>query len=415
MQKSDPMNQIVRLLMIFLFFNVLPDTLYSQNKKFKIVIDAGHGGRDGGCRGRILKEKDLNLTVALKVGRLIESNHPDVQVIYTRKTDVFVELNKRAEIANQHRADLFVSIHADAIPRSKNTASAYGAGTFTLGTAKTEENLEVAKRENAVILLEDNYQKSYEGFDPNSAESYIMFETLQGIHQAQSIQFASLIQEQFRTTAQRRDRQVRQAPYLVLKETGMPAVLVEVGFLSNVQEEKFLATAEGKDKISKAIYRGFVNYKDAFDRHNQNVPKGIVRPTTNVSQERPNNRQSETKSNSTADKKTAASTPSKSTASSSSKNAPSTNKAAATTPKASTSGKVVYKVQFLSHHQKLKKGAPQLKGLWPVTIYYERGSYRYAYGETTDFNEAIRLQKKVRAKFKDAFVVRFRNGERLTK
>lgn len=369
--------------------------LFAQNKnaKFKIVIDPGHGGKDGGCIGTVLKEKDLNLSIALKLGKLIEDNHNDVEVIYTRKTDKFIALNERTEIANRHKADLFVSIHADAIPRTKNTASAFGAGTFTLGTAKTEENLEVAKRENAVIVMEDNYKTSYQGFDPNIAESYIMFETLQGAHQTQSIQFASFIQDEFRTRAQRHDRQVRQAPYLVLKTAGMPAVLVEVGFLSNAKEEKFLATNEGKNKMASAIYHGFSNYKNSFDRHNQ--------ATTAPSNNRP-----VTPKESTA------------TAVSSSTAKPVTEERKmekSASSQNNNAGKVVYKVQFLSYHKKLAKGAPQLKGLWPVDMYLENGTYRYAYGETTNFQEITKLQTEVRRKFKDAFVVRFKDGKRITK
>ncbi|MEG1616176.1 MAG: N-acetylmuramoyl-L-alanine amidase [Bacteroidales bacterium] len=386
---------------LFLFLFCVTE---AQNQKFKVIIDAGHGGRDAGCVGRILKEKDLNLNIALRVGKLIEENHSDVDVIYTRRTDVFVPLNRRAEIANEKKGDLFISIHADAIPRNKNTSSVFGAGTFTLGTAKSEENLEIAKRENAVILLEDNYEKSYEGFDPNSAESYIMFETLQGIHQNQSIQIASSIQHHFKNTAKRHDRQVRQAPYLVLKETSMPSVLVEVGFLSNAVEEKFLATAEGKSKIATSIYKGFADYKEAYDRHNSAAvaSKGEIKRKTTTETRKQN-----AVSNETASVKTG--TTVKTNASVKTESASKSNVSKETASR----GKVIYKVQFLSYHKKLSKGAPQLKGLWPVTIYHENGSYRYAYGESTNFKEITNTQREVRKKFKDAFVVRFKDGKRL--
>ncbi|MEG1586181.1 MAG: N-acetylmuramoyl-L-alanine amidase [Bacteroidales bacterium] len=371
--------------LITIFYSFL--SAQSTEKSFKIVLDAGHGGRDPGCIGpNRVKEKEVNLSVALKLGQLIEANHKDVKVIYTRKTDVFVPLIERTEIANKHKADLFISIHADAVPR-KNAAGAYGAGTFTLGTAKTDENLEVAKRENAVILLEDDYQTSYQGFDPNSAESYIMFETLQGTHQTQSIQLASLIQHEFKNRAKRYDRQVRQAPYLVLKTAGMPAVLVETGFLSNHNEEKFLATTEGKNRIANAIYHGFRNYKDAFDRHNgitASIPdnKIISQPVSEKATARP---------------------------------VSSTEKKIIASAKNNQQGKIVYKVQFLSYHKKLSKGAPQLKGLWPVDYHLEKGTYRYTYGSSTNFSEITKTQQQVRKKFKDAFVVRFRNGERITR
>lgn len=361
-------------------------------KNFVVVIDAGHGGKDPGCIGKGgTKEKTVNLAVSLKLGQLIEANHKDVKVIYTRKTDVFLPLNQRTEIANRNKADLFISIHADAV----NSPSAYGTGSFTLGTAKTEENLELAKRENAVILLEDDYHTRYQGFDPNSAESYIMFETLQGTHQTQSIQLATHIQKEFKHRAQRHDRQVRQAPYLVLKTACMPAVLVETGFLSNRNEERFLASAEGRNKIANAIYHGFNSYKESFDRHNgiktvSNRPAQIIpdeprqntRPTTSTA-----------KPQQTSDKKITQ-----------------TNK-----PSGSSSKKIVYKIQFLSYHKKLQKGAPQLKGLWPVEYTVEKGTYRYTFGSTSNFNEATRIQRQVRNKFKDAFVIRYENGERMNR
>lgn len=355
-------------------------------RTFTIVLDPGHGGKDPGCIGAVgTKEKTVNLAIALRLGSLIAANHKDVKVIYTRKTDVFVPLIQRTEIANKHKADLFISIHADAVA-AKNASNVYGTGTFTLGTAKTDENLEVAKRENAVILLEDDYQTRYQGFDPNSAESYIMFETLQGTHQSQSIQLASFIQSEFKTRAKRHDRQVRQAPYLVLKTAGMPAVLVETGFLSNRNEERFLATTEGRNKIANAIYHGFNSYKEAYDRHN-GVTAAL--PSTPKSE-----------SQSTSDKAISKS------ASKTSASKTSTNK---------ISDQAEYRVQFLSYHKKLNKGAPQLKGLWPVDYYIEKGTYRYTYGGSTDFKEITRTQRQVRAKFKDAFVIRFQNGKRITR
>lgn len=370
------------LFLALIICSVFPLMAQNRDKTFKIVLDAGHGGRDPGCIGTNgVKEKDVNLSVALKLGQLIEANHKDVKVIYTRKNDTFIPLIQRTEIANKNKADLFISIHADAVPK-KNAASAYGTGTFTLGTAKTDENLEVAKRENAVILLEDDYQTRYQGFDPNSTESYIMFELLQGTHQSQSIQLASLIQTEFRTRAKRHDRQVRQAPYLVLKTAGMPAVLVETGFLSNRNEEKFLASAEGKNRIANAIYHGFRNYKEAYDRHN-----GVTAVTQKAE-------------------------PAKGSA-----NQKAAERKITETPKQSnnSTAEIVYKVQFLSYHKKLNKGAAQLKGLWPVDHYVEKGTYRYTFGSSTDFSEISKIQRQVRSKFKDAFVVRFKNGERITR
>ncbi|MEG1905482.1 MAG: N-acetylmuramoyl-L-alanine amidase [Bacteroidales bacterium] len=382
------------LLFILLYCCLVFPASEVSAKTFTIVLDPGHGGKDPGCIGAGgTKEKTVNLAVALKLGQLIEANHKDVKVVYTRKTDIFVPLIQRTEIANKHKADLFISIHADAVP-AKNAASAYGTGTFTLGTAKTDENLEVAKRENAVILLEDDYQTRYQGFDPNSAESYIMFETLQGTHQTQSIQLASLIQTEFRTRAKRHDRQVRQAPYLVLKTASMPAVLVETGFLSNRNEEKYLASAEGRNKISAAIYHGFNSYKEAYDRHN-----GV----TAVAQ--PAYRETETPK----------STPKSNTSTNTNKQQTDRKITETKSAKSNPKGKIEYRVQFLSYHKKLTKGAPQLKGLWPVDYYVEKGTYRFTYGSTTDFNEITRIQRQVRGKFKDAFVIRFQDGKRIAR
>ncbi|MDO5572090.1 MAG: N-acetylmuramoyl-L-alanine amidase [Bacteroidales bacterium] len=383
-------KRIITILSLSVFF-ILDIYPQNNNKAFTIVIDPGHGGRDGGCRGKILKEKNLNLNIALKVGSLIEKNMPDVRIVYTRKTDVYIELDQRTNIANKCRADLFISIHADAIPRNKNTASAYGAGTFTLGTAKTQENLEVAKRENAVILLEDNYEQRYQGFDPESTESYIMFETLQGTHQAQSILFASFIQKQFKYNAERHDRQVRQAPYLVLKTASMPAVLVEVGFLSNEKEEKYLATENGKDKIAESIYYGFKNYKENFERHNE---ANSVTRDSEIILDTPNDRNSNKNLSSASNLR---------------------NEISNTANQSSNikDGKIVYKVQFLSYYKKLNKGASQLKGLWPVEIVKDKDTYKYFYGETTDYNKILRSQREIRKKFKDAFVVKYKNGEKV--
>lgn len=373
------------ILTLYLFTVYFVETTQASNSPFKVVIDAGHGGKDGGCVGRFTKEKDLNLNIALRIGSLIESNHKDVKVIYTRKTDIFVPLIRRTEIANEHKADLFISIHADAIPKSKNTASAFGVSTFTLGAAKTEENLEIAKRENAVIIMEDDYKASYQGFDPSSTESYIMFEILQSTHQTQSIQLASMIQHELKHRAKRHDRQVRQGPYLVLKTASMPAVLVEVGFLSNTQEEQFLSTNDGKDKVARSIYHGFAKYKEAYDRHNQTAQN-----TTAISRATP-----------AANQRTNSTPAARATSTNSTSSAKNSN------------GDFVYKVQFLSYHKKLPKGATQLKGLWPVESYVENGTHRHTFGSTTDFNEAVRMQKQVRLKFKDAFVIRYKDGKRL--
>lgn len=235
-------------------------------EKFKIrtvVLDPGHGGKDPGTVGKTFKEKDVVLKIALKVGEYIEKNIPDVKVIYTRKTDKFIELTERSAIANRNKADLFISIHANAIANPKT----YGTETWVMGLHKSEENLAVAKRENSVILYEDNYQEHYEGFD-NSPESYIMFSLMQNAYLENSLKLADRIEKQFKDKGNRHSRGVKQAGFVVLYKTATPSVLVEAGFLSNETEEKFLGTDSGQDLIASGIYRAFKEYKSDVESIN---------------------------------------------------------------------------------------------------------------------------------------------------
>jgi N-acetylmuramoyl-L-alanine amidase len=234
---------------------------------FTVVLDAGHGGHDAGAVGSFSKEKNINLRYALGVGDLIKKNMPDVQVIYTRNKDVFVDLNERARIANKAKADLFISIHTNA---SKNR-SANGMETFTLGVSRSKENMEVAMLENSVILLEDDYQKKYEGFDPNSTDSYIMFEFMKDQYMDRSITCADFIQKKMIAASKRNDRGVRQAGFLVLRATTMPSVLIELGFISNKDEEKYLNNTDNQAKVCKAIYQAFAEYKHDIDKRNGKV------------------------------------------------------------------------------------------------------------------------------------------------
>lgn len=226
---------------------------------FTLVIDAGHGGRDGGAIGKSSKEKNINLAVALELGRLVEQNCPDVKVIYTRKTDVFVELTERANIANKAKADLFISIHTNALSKGRICR---GTETYTLGMHKAAENLAVAQRENSVITLESDYRTRYEGFDPKSSESYIIFEFMQDKNMEKSVKLAKEVQLQFASTAGRINKGVYQAGFLVLRETVMPSILVELGYISTPDEETYLKSAAGQKALAKSIYRGFKTYKD---------------------------------------------------------------------------------------------------------------------------------------------------------
>jgi N-acetylmuramoyl-L-alanine amidase len=237
------------------------------NHEFKVdvvVIDAGHGGRDSGTRGTKILEKDVALKIALKVGNYIEKNVPGVKVIYTRKTDTYLSLDERARIANRANADLFICIHANSMPGGQ----AIGTETYVMGLHKDESNFEVAKRENSVILMDENYKERYEGFDPSSPESYILFSLTQSAYQESSLRFAQKVEDQFRNRAGRKSRGVKQAGFVVLWKTTMPSVLIETGFLSHPQEEEFLASERGQDLIASGIYRAFKEYKSEVESIN---------------------------------------------------------------------------------------------------------------------------------------------------
>lgn len=344
-------------------------------KDFTVVIDAGHGGKDPGAisANKKIYEKNVTLAVALMVGKSIEENHPEVKVLYTRKTDKFVGLNDRARMANKANADLFISIHTNA---AKNR-SARGAETYTLGIEeeRTERNLEIAKRENGVILLEENHEKQYANFNPNSPESYIIFEFIQSEYVKESIHIAQYVQENLTSDANRHDRGVRQAGFLVLNATSMPSILVELGYISNAEEAKYLASSSGQKKMSQCISKAFDKYY--ADLLKQSAEASAVNTPTTL-EEKAEDEAEETQSQTAANEE-----------------AP------------------VFKVQFLSSSKKLGKGDSAFKGLGPVEYYYDKGLYKYTYGASTNYNEILRTKRKVNEKFKDAFIVAFIKGERV--
>ena len=262
-----------RSLISFILILFAAVAMAAGKHKFTLVIDPGHGGHDVGAMGKFSKEKDINLRTALAFGKYVERNCSDVKVIYTRKTDVFVTLHGRAEIANKAKADLFISIHTNSVPGKKISR---GLETYTLGMHRASDNLDVAKRENSVILVEKDYKKHYEGFDPNSSESYIIFEFLQDHNMAKSVELAKLVQSNVCSTANRPNKGVKQAGFLVLRETSMPSCLIELGFISTSDEEKILNTESEVDKMARGIYQAFVKYKNNYNGGSSSSTKAPV-------------------------------------------------------------------------------------------------------------------------------------------
>lgn len=402
-------------LIIALFF-VFP-VLQAKEKTFVVVIDAGHGGKDPGARGATIHEKAINLAVALKLGSLISEKHNDVKVVYTRRTDVFIELDERANIANRNKADLFISIHTNAVKRG---SAVTGTETYTLGLARTDENLEVAMRENSAILLEDNYLQKYEGFDPTSSESYIIFEFMQNKHMEQSIGLASEVQKAF-STVNRVNRGVRQAGFLVLRKTSMPSILVELGYISNPGEERFLASASGQNKLATSIYNAFTKYKWEYDRKRgalagQSANAPVLLPAGDYNGDAPVTAPAVEESSAPAGseediRQRRARREQSVSASESSGSVKSRSGESASKQKAKE--KRVFKIQILSSDRKLSPGSKLFKGYKDVSFFKEKGLYKYTYGETTSFDEIRKLHRRVAKDFKDAFIVAFQHGERV--
>lgn len=385
-----------------------------QGKDFVLVIDAGHGGHDAGAVGQFSQEKNINLKVALAVGKLVENNCPDVRVIYTRKTDVFIPLGRRAEIANEAKANLFLSIHTNSLANSKTFT---GSSTWTLGLAKSDANLEVAKQENNVILYESDYKTRYAGFDPNSSESYIIFEFMQDKYMKESVHFASLIQSQFRS-ALRPDRGVHQAGFLVLKASAMPSVLVELGFISTLVEENYLNSDEGVDNLSQAIYRAFTMYKREQDIKISGKSMTVVPPPVKV---RPmqlpsTNTDSQSQNDDSKSSDDNDSRPVKeSTAKDDAPDVPDTpviSKKAAT-PNDSNDDSIIFKLQVMASSFKLAESDARLKDLPNVEIVQEGGFYKYFCGASTNYYDVTRCKKDLAARYPDTFIVAYQGDKKV--
>ena len=418
----------------------------AKAKTFTLVIDAGHGGHDAGAVGAISKEKTINLNVALTFGRLVERNCKDVKVVYTRKTDVFVPLHTRADIANKAKADLFISIHTNALPKKRISR---GMETYTLGMHRAADNLDVAKRENSVILIEKDYKQRYQGFDPNSSESYIMFEFIQDRNMAQSVELAKLVQKRTCSTAGRQNKGVKQAGFLVLRETSMPSCLIELGFISTPDEEQFLNSESGIEKLGKGIYQAFTDYykktsggkvsevveevkQDEPAKDSEQVkpvvptarPKGkMARELADVRESRltdtveepvvDNNAQAKMEEPEPADEvlkaDSVAVVPE-------SKAKSQESKAKSQQPKTKIqdpSGSPVFKLQILATATKLKPTDPQLKGQKQADCYQEGGLYKYTLGSSEDYNEISQLRKAQLTNFPQAFIIAFKDGQKM--
>ena len=375
-----------RILLIIALLLPLMTVAARATGKFTLVIDAGHGGRDTGALGKRSKEKDINLKVALAFGGYVERNCPDVNVVYTRKTDVFIPLDRRAEIANKAKADLFISIHTNALPKGK---IARGFETYTLGMHRAADNLEVAKRENSVILVESDYEQRYQGFDPNSSESYIIFELMQDKYMERSVELARMVQQEVCRTASRPDKGVHQAGFLVLRATSMPSCLIELGFITTRDEEDLLNTQKGIDSHARGIYNAFVKYRKKYG--NDNTAK--FEPST-----------SDNGSTATATTSTAAVSDA---VSGSSTAAPAVKKTSNST------SKPVFKVQIMASRTKLKTTDSRFKGQKDISSYYEGGMYKYTVGSSTNYNKMVKQRKSLLKKFPEAFIIAFRDGEKM--
>ena len=356
------------LSLIFTAYNIAS----SSEKTWVIVIDPGHGGKDPGAIGSISREKNINLAVALKTGEYLEQNLKNIKVLYTRNSDVFVGLNERADFANKNRADLFISIHANSLPKKTvNGVETWrrikGTETYIMGPAKDDENLEVAMKENEVILLEDDFSTKYEGFDPKSPESYIMFTVMQNTFKEQSTWLASNIQNQFKNRAGRIDLGVKQAGFWVLFMTTMPSVLIETGFITNTDEEKYLVSVEGQDYIASAIYRAVRDYINEIDKKSNISTLAEIEPEKVID-------------STIADKYV-------------------------------EDDEIKFMIQITTSSEKKELIPENFNGIKEVVMVESDNLFRYATGSFISYNEAAEYRKKIEIIYPDAFVIAVKNNK----
>lgn len=380
------MKYILSIVLLSLFlFKIEQPLLLAQNaNKIKtIVIDAGHGGKDKGASGLLYHEKNITLKIALLLGEYLQKNLPNIKIIYTRRSDIFLELHERAEIANKNKADLFISIHCNSLAKRRQEIS--GSETFIMGLHTAEENLAVAKRENAVILLEDNYKQNYDGFDPNSPEAHIMLSMYQHAHLMQSTSLANKIEYHLNTDSNRPTRGVKQAGFMVLRATSMPSVLLEAGFLSNDEEEKYLGSHKGQVNIATSLYRAIKEYIEEVESGStpSTKPLNVITastattiPVTSVDTKNNNN---------------------------------------TTIPSISyNKNKVVYKVQLASSSSNINTNTPTWQNVKGLELEKVQGVNKYLVGNFNTYEQGVKEMQYWRKNgFADAFLVAYNGSERI--
>lgn len=387
----------LKLVCLFIIILLNDFTVWSQQKDARtakiVVIDAGHGGKDPGTVVGIAKEKNIVLDIALKLGKLVKQNQKNIKVVFTRDGDYYIPLMDRAQIANKINADLFISIHANYC----DSPSIIGTETYVLGLHRTVDNLNVAKKENSVILLEDDYTTRYEGFNPNLSESYIMFELIQDTYLEQSLKFASILQSNFKNQAQRHDREVRQAGFLVLRETAMPSVLIETGYLSNKKENSYLLSDNGRSEIAQSIYGSLINYLGKVNAKDNTAFQSVVKTErdtqnthTSTVTSKPKAIEAETKTYS--------------------------NKAQIynniqTDTNAIPDSKTTYAIQIGVFSKRIGTASKIFKGMSPIREIIKEGMYKYLCYESDTLEKTLSKLSTVKRYFPEAFVVSVKNNK----
>ena len=398
-----------KITLIWVVLWMLAMTSFAANRNFTLVIDAGHGGHDAGARGAISMEKNINLSVALQFGRYVEKYMPEVRVIYTRKTDKFVSLIERANIANRANADLFISVHTNALPAGK---IARGFETYTLGMHRAKDNLDVAMRENSVISMEKDYKQTYQGFDPKSSESYIIFEFIQGKNMERSVELARMIQRKVCDNANRPDKGVHQAGFLVLRETSMPSCLIELGFITTPDEEKILNNSDRVNEIAKSIYDGFAQYRNKYDKRVTVPYRPLQSGDVEELKEQESQHQVEPQRKNEAQKKVEVLKKTEALKRTEPQKKAEVQKRVVAQKKPEPKDAPVFKLQIFVSDRILRKGDAHFKGETDYESFREGNLVKYTMGASSNYNEIYRLRKSLQEKFPEAFIIAFKNGQK---